>query len=295
VSPEGGERGLFVPIGNDMTHLVGKSSLSSTALQLITAILIFFAILCVLSVSADKVVIYFYSSETSVNNFKSLKMEFDRYLSKFGPYEFQPFSGREAFETHVKGKDRCLLLLSSWHYLQIRREYDLAPVLIGLRDGKKYQKRVLVAGAGASGIDAFKSERIASASTAQHTDSVLRDMLKEKYAADFFRILTVPKDIDALMSVGFGMSKLALSTTSCLEELKKVNPKLCEKMNVMAEGEESLLLIVAVPKGFAEGSREMVGIIEGMSRDPDGKQNIRMLGLDGWQGLDPSEKSKLET
>ena len=278
-----------------MTHLVRKTSISSTALQLITAILIFFAILCVLSVSADKVVIYFYSSETSINNFKSLKMQFDRYLAKFGPYEFQPFSEREAFEKHVKGKGHCLLLLSSWHYQQIRKDYDLTPVLIGLRDGKKYQKRVLVAGAGASGIDALKTERIASASTLQHTNSVLREMLKERFSADFLRILTVPKDIDALMSVGFGMSKLALSTTNCLEELKKVNPKLCEKMNVLAEGKESLLLILAVPRDFAEGAKEMVRIIEEMSKDPDGKQNIRMLGLDGWQGLDPSEKSKLVT
>jgi len=37
-------------------------------------------------------------------------------------------------------------------------------------------------------------------------------MLKDKSTVDITNILTVPKDIDALMSVGFGMSKFALTT-----------------------------------------------------------------------------------
>jgi len=51
----------------------------------------------------DKTTVYFYSSETNINNFKSLKMEFDKYLSRFGTYEFQPFSNREDFGQHNRG------------------------------------------------------------------------------------------------------------------------------------------------------------------------------------------------
>jgi hypothetical protein len=272
-----------------------QGSRISQALQVLGACLILAAILSVFSSSADKVIIYFYSTETSINNFKSLKMEFDRYLAKFGPYEFQPFSGREAFEKHVKGKDHCLLLISSWHFSHIHKEYALTPALIGQREGKTSQKRILVCGERPAAIESVKSERIASASSPQHTASVLKDMLKDKYTEDLFRILTVPKDIDALMSVGFGMSKLALTTTNSLDELKKINPKLCEKMSVLAEGDESLLLILAVPKGFEEGAQGMLGILKGMPTDPDGKKNIRMLGIEGWQDLLASDKKKLET
>jgi len=47
---------------------------------------------------SDKIVIYFYSSESSINNFKSLKKEFDTYFSAFGPYEFQPVKKQQDFE-----------------------------------------------------------------------------------------------------------------------------------------------------------------------------------------------------
>ena len=258
-----------------------------------TAVLLFFGVVFCLTFAAfaigDKTTIYFYSSETSINNFKSLKMEFDRYLSKRGPYEFQPFSEREAFEKYVRDKKQCILLLSSWHYSKINKEYALTATLAGIRNGQKYQKRVLV-----TKDESVKTGRVASASSIEHTSSYLRTMLKGKKILDKIQVLTVPKDIDALMSVGFGMSRMALTSASALDEFKKANPKLHQKMKIFAEGEESLLLIVAVPKGFSKEAKKIVAVFQNMAADPEGKEKLMMLGLDGWQPLDPSEKFKLE-
>jgi hypothetical protein len=239
--------------------------------------------------TGDKTTIYFYSSETSINNFKSLKMEFDRYLSRFGPYELQPFSDRESFDEHIRDKEQCILLLSSWHYAKIYKDNALIAALSGTRNGEKYQKRILVAK-----DESINTGRIASASSIQHTISYLKKMLKGKYVVDKTQILTVPKDIDALMSVGFGMSVLALTTRNALDELQTVNPTLCQKMKVLGEGDESLILIVAVPERFIKDAQGIIATIKNMPIDPEGRENLRMLGLDGWQPLDPSDKLKLE-
>ena len=246
------------------------------------------------SAAPEKIILYFYSSETNVNNFKSLKMGFDRYLAEYGAYEFQPFEDREKFDKHVKDKERCLLLLSSWHYRNVAKDFCLKMALAGIRNGKKYHQRILVARSTISHIESLKTGRIASASSLQHTRSVLLGMFKEKDAAEGARILTVPKDIDALMSVGFGMSKAALTTRGAFEELRIVNPTLYKKMNIVAEGEESLLLLVAVPENFKEGSSEFVNVIKSMSMNPDGRNKMKMLGLDGWQEPDVSDRLKLE-
>ncbi len=265
-----------------------------SALLITTALLIIgLAIFCVISSGSGKIKIYFYSSETNINNFKSLKMEFDRYLSKFGPYEFQPFSSRDVFEKQVKGKENCLLLLSSWHYRHIHKNYALKPILTGVRNGKKYQRKILVSGEKPADIEA-KPGLIASASSLQYTTSALKSMLK-KFAEHPFQVLTVPKDIDALMSVGFGMAKLAFASENAFDELKGVNPRLCNKMKIMAEGEETLRLILASPQGFTANRKKMVDMIKNMSMDSDGRKRIRMLGLDGWQELDSSDRSKLES
>jgi len=263
-------------------------------LSIIAVLLIGMVVFSVLSSGEGKIKIYFYSSETNINNFKSLKMEFDRYLSRFGPYEFQPFSARDVFEKQVKGKDNCLLLLSSWHYRHIHKELGLLPDLTGMRAGKKYQRKILVADQEAPDIMSAKPGLVASASSLEYTLSVLRGMFK-KPVEHPFNVLTVPKDIDALMSVGFGMAKMAFASGNAFEELKGVNPKLGSKMKVVAEGEEDLLLIVASPQNFGGDRTPLIDMIKNMSMDPEGIKRIRMLGLDGWQELDASDRTKLES
>ena len=252
------------------------------------------AIFCVMTSGEGKIKIYFYSSEANINNFKSLKMEFDRYLSKLGPYEFQPFSSRDVFEKQVKGKENCLLLLSSWHYRHIHKKYALTPALTGMRNGKKYQRKILVTSEKAADIEA-RPGLVASASSLQYTTSALRKMFQKKHAQHSFQVLTVPKDIDALMSVGFGMAKLAFASKNVFDELKGVNPRLCSKMTVLAKGEETLRLILALPQGFKGNSTKIIDMIRNMPTDSDGKRRIRMLGLDGWQELNSSDLSKLES
>lgn len=260
---------------------------------LFTCTLIFYLVFPA-SAAPDNTIIYFYSSETNINNFKSLKMEFDQYLFRFGSYQFQPFNDRETFEEQIKGKQNCLILLSSWHYANIYKEYAFKPLLVGSRKGKKYQKRVLVTSSRSGSIETVKAGRIASSSSVQHTISTLQQMFQDNNVVKSFRILTVPKDIDALMSLGFGMAKAALTTDSSLDKLQAMNPVLYKKITVLAESEESLLLVLAVPQGFAEQAQELVTIFQEMPENPDGRRKVRMLGLDDWQTLDSSDIARLE-
>jgi len=252
--------------------------------------------LTTLKVSAsEKIILCFYSSETNINNFKSLKMEFDNYLSKFGSYEFQPFSDRDAFEKHIREKkEKQLLFLSSWHYNKICKEYLLKPSLVGMRNGKNYQKRILVTTPKFANLNSVKAGPVASASNIQHSRSELSAMFKDKESAESVRILPVPKDVDALMSVGFDMARAALITENALNDLKMLDPLLYEKMKVLSEGKASLLLIMAVPEDSEKDIEQIVKIIKNMPDDPDGKNIIKMLDLDGWKSVNSSESLNME-
>ena len=65
--------------------------------------------------------------------------------------------------------------------------------------------------------------------------------------------------------------------------------KLYKNIIFLGEGKKDLLLILAVPEIFARDSDEIVSIIENMQTDPNGKDKIKMLGLDGWQKADLSK------
>ncbi|MFH2067739.1 MAG: PhnD/SsuA/transferrin family substrate-binding protein [Pseudomonadota bacterium] len=237
----------------------------------------------------EKTFIYFHSSETSINNFKSLKMEFDRYLSRFGPYELQPVKERPEFEKQIAHSQNCLILLSSWHYKRIGSTFQGKPVLIGIRNGKNTQKRLLVADKDFPDL-ASSAVNIASASSIQHTQSVMRDLFDEKKLnVDALRILTVPKDIDAIMAVGFGISGAALITEYSYDRLKLLTPVLYEKLKILATGPEFHLMILAARSTCIEKNRPLIQIIKQMPDTPLGQKQIHMLGLDSFQDATNSD------
>ncbi|MCP4347638.1 MAG: phosphate/phosphite/phosphonate ABC transporter substrate-binding protein [Desulfobacterales bacterium] len=280
-----------------LKSLADISQLKTAKLKSVTLLFCLFLLFFMISAAyakSEKITIYFYSSETSINNFKSLKMEFDSYLSRSGPYEFQPFSERNLFEQHIKGKDKSLLFLSSWHYRKIYKDYSLKPFLVGVRNGKHYQKRVLVAGTKHTDMKTVMKGPVASASSVQNTRSILKEIFTAKDAADSIRVLTVPKDVDALMSVGFQMAKSALIAESALNDLKMLDPVLSKKIKTVARGRESLLMVLAIPDSFGTDAEKIIKVIENMKNDSDGMNIIKMLDLDDWKKIDPSDKLKLE-
>lgn len=261
-------------------------------------ILIFFTLIFLgtpaLCVAPEKIFIYFYSSEANINNFNSLKREFDKYLAGYGPYEFQAFKKRETFDEHIKDKENCLLLLSSWHFKIISKDHYLTFALTGLRDGSKFQELILVAKNTVSSIDDLVGATITSGSSREYTKNVVDEMFEKKGKKAKVKFLVVDKDMDALMSVGFGSSMAALTTRNTFNELKNINPPMYQRMKILAEGRKSLSLIVAVPKGFEEHAAEPINVIRSMPMNQDGRVNMGMLGLDGWQEPDPSDRQTLE-
>ncbi len=237
----------------------------------------------------ENTTIYFHSSETNINNFKSLKIKFDSYLSKHGSYEFQPIKDQAAFENCIKTRNNSLLLLSSWHYNIIYKEHSLIPILVGSRKGKKTQKRILVSRKNAIQRQSTM-KKLASASSEYYTQTVLSKMDR----VPTLTILTVPKDIDALFAVGIGVCEFALTTEHAFKKLKVLNHALYKSMKIMDSCEESYFLIAAVPKNMTTSLEDLCKLIKEMWKDPEGKKNLHMLGLDNWQNVNSFDRSILE-
>ncbi|MGZ8245900.1 MAG: hypothetical protein ACXWT9_20065, partial [Methylomagnum sp.] len=88
------------------------------------------------AIAATDPTIFFYNPETSIDNFATLKTEFDTYLAGQGGYTFQPYSDRATFEQALSGKPEGVYLLSSWHYSQLNAKIPLEPVLVGTAKGE---------------------------------------------------------------------------------------------------------------------------------------------------------------
>ena len=251
----------------------------------------------VASVAAQEpYIVCFYSAETNIHNFSSLKVEFDTYFSQFGPYKFQPFDHRETFEEFVTARQNRLCLISSWHYQKLKDRIPMEPVLVGLSENKTTQRRILSVGKKITHLESLRNAKITSASSDAYSRTILQGMFNNKHSdlVESIEIFNVPKDIDALLAVGFGISAAALTTECSLNKLSKINPKQYHSLRQLAISEEILRPLVTVSGDADKNIQILVKIIEEMGNKAEGENRLRMLGLDGLKKLSDKDKGMLK-
>jgi hypothetical protein len=233
-------------------------------------------------------VIYFYNTETNINNFATLKMAFDIYLKDHGGYYFQPFDLRENFESVIGKEQDSVYLLSSWHLKALQqKKIPLEIALIGTSKGNTTQRKVLSVKKDITSFDMLKNTVVAGAGSEEYIQSVLKQILGKEHEALLkdIKILIVPKDIDALMSVGFGMATAAISAESGLDKLAMMNPNQLRELHSLGFSEADYLLIAATLKKPDQQEAQLLEVLRKMSEAAEGEANLKLLGIDGWRTL----------
>lgn len=218
--------------------------------------------------------LYYFNQESSINNFKELKTTFDRYLLKQGAYSFQPFNDEEAFQEHVRTTSRVIMLVSEWEYRALSRDMALKPLLIAEKEQESTTQRIAVTRVSNSGLEGYI---VASAYHPGDAERIASSLL-EHANEDALHYLRVPKDLDALMSVGFGMADFALTTREAYEDLVKLNPALAKELKVIQTGKTVLRLIVATSSD--SDALSIAELLESMDEHPEGLKCLKMLGID---------------
>ena len=244
------------------------------------------ACLVVAATEVNKITVFYYSTETMVSNYVSLKREFDRSLASQGDFSFQPISHATTFEEVAKANPDALLLLTSWHLKKLQKEMDLFPILVGERQGQNSQSHILTTNKENQQGSDLKGVTIATAYSADFARTILLDALgrDQGFLVDSFHLLVVPKDLDALMSVRFGMAQAALSSESSFVSFQQMNPAQEGRLHVVGRGEQTLLPILASSRQILPSAQqEVVAILRHMADNVAGKHKLQMLGIDGWQ------------
>jgi hypothetical protein len=220
---------------------------------------------------SDTVKVYLYTPEININNFKTLKTSFDLYLSNYGDYELQPFTDKDTFEKYLKKKN-SIAILSSWHYFEIAKKYNLEAMLVAKKRGSITDRKILV---GHKNI-ALKGV-VTSAYDKEYTLGLLKNMTSDN--SQELTILRVPKEIDALMSVGFGMSKFAVVSKDTYNLLQNINPTLAKDLKIYYESDPEYRMLLATNEIDREESK-LISIFRNMDYSDAGKSILNLIGID---------------
>jgi hypothetical protein len=244
-------------------------------------------------------IISFYNPEANNSSFTSLKISYDTYLSKYTDFRLQPFKDRNTFEYFNSEKLNPVLLISSWHYQHLATELKsrIRPALIATYKGEITSQKILATKKSLHSLAELQGAVIASSADSTHTREML-DKLLGKHPPELLasiKILTVPKEIDALMSVAYGVVDAAITYESTLQKLSTFNPNQSAILHVLVRSDEILLPILFIPKTDSFVESGLVRIFEDMPKTQEGRQRLRMIGFDGWKNVDADILQKLDS
>lgn len=237
--------------------------------------------------SEDEQTIFFYNTESNINNFVSLREGFEFYFEKKGGYIFQPFDLRENFQASIRAKRRGnIYILSNWHLKELqKKKVPLEIAMIGTLKGKQEQKKVLSVTKEIVKFEQLKDTVIAAAGTEDYVHNIIKQMLgkgQEKLLEDI-TILIVPKDLDALLSIVFGVSTGAVSAENGLEKMKQISPSYYEELHELGASKSDYLLVVATLNKPTEKELQLLEALRKMEETEEGRQILMFLGIDGWR------------
>ncbi len=238
------------------------------------------------TISAVNKKIYFYNPEINIARNLVLKSAWDEYLDNGEHLEFQPVDDEADFIRLVHNSEDAAFIMADWFYstlfLASPVEKDLEVAFQGIRDGKDTYSKILVANKGA--LD-FENVTIACSGSKARAQEILKSIYPElsSFQLEKLNILLVPKDIDALMAVGYGLAEMALSTEVSLLKMSGLNESIYKDMIVLRESrplKRSVLVFKSTNSAF---KRHLSSLLMNMTNTTSGLKSMSLLGLDEWK------------
>ena len=239
-----------------------------------------------IALSQDKCTIYFYDPEVNTTRNVVLKTVFDQYLKEQGTFQFQPVDNRGTFETLIKNDNNAVFMISNWHFSQLKNlPFPVLPALRGVKNGSDIYRKFLVARSPDANLETMT---IATSGTALFSRSILADIYPNHTPEQLAKpnLLLVPKDIDALMAVGFGLADAALASELSLETLSTLYKNQHQQLHIVGNSRPLKRLLVIQHESASPIKAKAIAALHNMSKSSKGLQALNTLGLNGWQSLD---------
>jgi len=231
---------------------------------------------------------YFYPDSTQTN-LAQLRNEVDRFFKKFNySIRFQAFLHVKDFNQQISLSKPAFLFIPDWYYQKNKSSLGLKPILRPQRKGSASYKKVLITRKqSVVTIDNLANHSLAMTAEGDTKSSVLGTLLSgyTNSLPEDINIIHTAKDTDALFAVALGQVDVALVAKTTLNALAKINKRLTQNINILAESDPISLPVLC----YIDGSTNNGNIkkLRTIILDGHGQSTLNeMFQIDGWADVD---------
>lgn len=237
------------------------------------------------SAQASDLEFFFFSPQVGSANFSLLKETAETYFRQSGlSLGFHPFARLEDLERESARRHPTFLLVPEWAIQNTCSAERLDTVGRPSRNGLPHDRRALLARKTIPSAAQLAGSAIATTvhrSAAAGGSGALAQLRADQPDV---RVIPVPKDVDALLAVGFGQVDAAFVSIAEFERLARVNPQLTANLHEIGYSENAPFpALYATPSADREIVERLSAALVGAPRNPLGREFIGLLGYDQWE------------
>ena len=251
------------------------------------AVLILWMIFTTSDPADAKVKIFFYDPDSNLKNIAGLKSIMQSYFNDVGEQiEFQPFTKQEIFEAELEKQAPDFVIVSSLYFLSTLRAKGMKPILIPIQNGKPYYHKVLVTNQPSISKENLNGKSLATTLGGdQGREWLEKNVLSEvNTKVDDIRMISVTKDIDALLALGFYQVDTALVSPRNIEILRSVNPLAVKDLKIILNSKPIVFPPLCTTRSDIDPVtvQKITEIFLNMQNHPLGIKTLKILGFDQW-------------
>ena len=234
---------------------------------------------------------YYFNPDTSQGNLGNLKREFDQYLLEKGfSANFQPFAHFVDFHRRNNERRPSFILVPDWYYRKYGKELGLRPILKPMRNGStSYQKVILVPKSASAAPNDYEIISFALTSMLQEDVNeelkvLLANQLIDKQQVN---MITVPKDLDAILALVLGQVQMALVAEYNLQTIAEINPKILHNVKQLDDTITVPMPVLCYLENRVDDKQvvKLLEIFTGMSKEKPQNKILEMLKIDNWKKI----------
>jgi ABC-type amino acid transport substrate-binding protein len=245
---------------------------------------------------AEPVRLFYFSPDFSPGNLSVLTQAADAYFRESkAEARFQAFVRFEDFEREVAAQKPEFVVVPDWANGTDCLGIELSALAKPQRGGESTGRKALVARPKVRSVADIPEGSIAATVTPSGVTpgSALERIQREHPGV---RIISVPKEIDALLAVAFGQVDAAFVSTGQFGLLAGVSPKLGADLKEIGYSESTPFpMIYATAYATTEQIDDVRTAVSNVASTGSGKRLIGLLGYDEWVLVDAAEGSARRT
>lgn len=225
--------------------------------------------------------IFIFNPEARVSELGKVKTRFTDYLET---KNIQPrifiFASPADFESSVERMNPDFALTAYYYYISMKDRFSWNTVLSGHYRKKKEFNKVLVTLKSVSDPAQLKGKSLAIVSLSSSASEYVDSQLPAGLTAKMFRLVSVSKDIDAIMALGFEQVQAAIVTDGSFKKMKIANPDVAKNLHILQNlAPMPYPGVAAFPNAAAE---PFVSALKDMRYKGPTKKVLRFFGITGF-------------